>query len=474
MAAACSYPPYPPPQSWDVGDRPSLTRGKNDAVLASHGSRNGSDPSRGVGDQQLRHRHHHQQHSHHPPGRRRSREMDEVPALGHVVQENKFRQGKPSEGGRPAGTFGMLARQRVEPAPILKRSFSTPAVHTMVQDSAATTAAGEKKRNKLGYHRTSIACNHCRRRKIRCIVSANIQNRCENCIRLKKDCSFCPVDQQQPPTGDSQGGGGGGSIGGQGTGSTHSQSSSPALAPGNPPGIASGSIFSTGPGAQDPAGLAAGPVLMPSSVGYATITGGEEMGLSIPNHHPEQQQSFSVSPRSSFTWASAEPSPIALPGSMEMTYGWHQFGNEPAAAAAAAAEQAAPFGPDSAAATQSAWMATTEAAQMHNWNWANGVSAAAPTAAQTRSVSFSNELIGQPQQPFVSAAGGVLYDGGVPSTAPMSLAPGPAHLPRQAGDPSGSWGAEQQQQMLQQQQRGHDNMGFEPWDVLHNNGPPPM
>jgi hypothetical protein len=56
--------------------------------------------------------------------------------------------------------------------------------------------SGEKKRNKLGYHRTSVACGHCRRRKIRCITSPNdTQGRCINCIRLKKDCSFYPVDQ---------------------------------------------------------------------------------------------------------------------------------------------------------------------------------------------------------------------------------------------------------------------------------------
>ncbi|KAF5671796.1 hypothetical protein FHETE_4009 [Fusarium heterosporum] len=59
-----------------------------------------------------------------------------------------------------------------------------------------TEASGEKKRNKLGYHRTSVACGHCRRRKIRCITSPNdTQGRCINCIRLKKDCSFFPVDQ---------------------------------------------------------------------------------------------------------------------------------------------------------------------------------------------------------------------------------------------------------------------------------------
>ncbi|KAF4581028.1 Fungal Zn binuclear cluster domain containing protein [Ophiocordyceps camponoti-floridani] len=81
---------------------------------------------------------------------------------------------------------------------VLRRSYSTPnATQMQQQDTQCQTGAtGEKKRNKLGYHRTSIACTHCRRRKIRCIASAEVQNQCVNCIRLKKDCSFYPVDQQ--------------------------------------------------------------------------------------------------------------------------------------------------------------------------------------------------------------------------------------------------------------------------------------
>ncbi|KAL4805787.1 hypothetical protein BDV18DRAFT_160661 [Aspergillus unguis] len=66
--------------------------------------------------------------------------------------------------------------------------------HTTVMDPST-----DKKRNKLGYHRTSVACVHCRRRKIRCLVAAeDPQGRCENCIRLRKECQFFPVDQQPP------------------------------------------------------------------------------------------------------------------------------------------------------------------------------------------------------------------------------------------------------------------------------------
>ncbi|KAJ6101741.1 hypothetical protein N7499_001371 [Penicillium canescens] len=70
---------------------------------------------------------------------------------------------------------------------------STPTSQSAAQD------ANDKKRNKLGYHRTSVACVHCRRRKIRCLVAPDdAEGRCENCIRLRKDCQFFPVDQQPP------------------------------------------------------------------------------------------------------------------------------------------------------------------------------------------------------------------------------------------------------------------------------------
>ncbi|KAF9883226.1 hypothetical protein FE257_003853 [Aspergillus nanangensis] len=55
----------------------------------------------------------------------------------------------------------------------------------------------KRRRNcKLGYHRISVACLHCRRRKVRCLVGNDAQGRCEKCIRLRKECKFLPVDQQ--------------------------------------------------------------------------------------------------------------------------------------------------------------------------------------------------------------------------------------------------------------------------------------
>ncbi|KAM4059812.1 hypothetical protein HRG_002561 [Hirsutella rhossiliensis] len=68
-----------------------------------------------------------------------------------------------------------------KPGVSLRRSFSTPNTAQMQQSTqeaqSQAGATSEKKRNKLGYHRTSIACSHCRRRKIRCIASPEVQNR---------------------------------------------------------------------------------------------------------------------------------------------------------------------------------------------------------------------------------------------------------------------------------------------------------
>ncbi|ATY59713.1 C6 finger domain [Cordyceps militaris] len=330
--------------------------------------------------------------------------------------------------------------------PTLKRSFSTPTVHTMAQE--ATTTAVEKKRNKLGYHRTSIACTlgrksftrsmtanepryvttgHCRRRKIRCIVSSEIQNRCINCIRLKKDCSFCPVDQQPPvvdPQGNLTGPGNGGST-------AHSQTSSLVLGPGNTSGTLSRSIYGRR-SAQNTITLAT-PGLMPS-IGYVSVPG---EGLSMTN---PDEQSF---------WVPTEQSPVTLSGSMDMSYGWHSYGSE-----CSSTEQASSFGLE--AATQPTWMtATCETAQPNDWNWNSGVN---PTA-QARSLSFSNDLIGLPQQEFVSGSSNAMYDGGgatldnaFPSS--MSLVPGPTLVTSHRGEPSVIW-EPQQQHILHQQQNGH-------------------
>ncbi|KAK4252281.1 hypothetical protein C7999DRAFT_10195 [Corynascus novoguineensis] len=117
----------------------------------------------------------------------------------------------------------------------LNRSISTPGVgpsqtHPQQQGAAGQDPSGERRRNKLGYHRTSVACGHCRRRKIRCVPSQNdVQGRCINCIRLKKECSFYPVDQQ-PPVETRQKSGSRSSVGPKGP----SASTSPTMQPGIP------------------------------------------------------------------------------------------------------------------------------------------------------------------------------------------------------------------------------------------------
>ncbi|KAF2258251.1 hypothetical protein CC78DRAFT_537937 [Lojkania enalia] len=81
--------------------------------------------------------------------------------------------------------------------PEIRRSSSTPHMRNLaVASSGELSPTADKRRNKLGYHRTSVACGHCRRRKIRCLVAQDdSQGRCANCIRLKKECNFYPVEQ---------------------------------------------------------------------------------------------------------------------------------------------------------------------------------------------------------------------------------------------------------------------------------------
>lgn len=74
---------------------------------------------------------------------------------------------------------------------------------------------------------------HCRRRKIRCLLAeGDSQDRCQNCIRLKKECVFYPVDQQQMLDNRSQSGAK------SGPGSIPSSAVSP-----SPPELASGRPF---------------------------------------------------------------------------------------------------------------------------------------------------------------------------------------------------------------------------------------
>ncbi|KAI1761006.1 hypothetical protein GGR53DRAFT_48450 [Hypoxylon sp. FL1150] len=86
----------------------------------------------------------------------------------------------------------------------LKRSVSTPNVRpqgTNEDDHGGTGIPKEKRRNKLGYHRTPIACKHCRNRKIRCRQpdKPDVLGRCDSCINLQRECVYSAVNQQPPP-----------------------------------------------------------------------------------------------------------------------------------------------------------------------------------------------------------------------------------------------------------------------------------
>lgn len=119
-------------------------------------------------------------------------------------------------GMKPEYDHGYAPRDRRDSmikAMKLKRVMSTPNVRQEMpqsmqvqppygqrQDDHSSMLQDGKKRNKLGYHRISVACNHCRRRKIRCIISPDDpEGRCINCIRLKKVCTFSAVDTQLAP-----------------------------------------------------------------------------------------------------------------------------------------------------------------------------------------------------------------------------------------------------------------------------------
>ncbi|KAF2858054.1 hypothetical protein K470DRAFT_260205 [Piedraia hortae CBS 480.64] len=81
----------------------------------------------------------------------------------------------------------------------VSRSASTPQLRQ-------TDIDAERRRHKLTYQRISVACGHCRHRKIRCLVAeSDAHGRCQNCIRLNKVCVYYPVDQQMAMEGALEG-----------------------------------------------------------------------------------------------------------------------------------------------------------------------------------------------------------------------------------------------------------------------------
>ncbi|KAI1267099.1 hypothetical protein F5Y18DRAFT_328101 [Xylariaceae sp. FL1019] len=99
----------------------------------------------------------------------------------------------------PPAIHPPLAKRRESHAKALKlrRSRSTPNVRPQGMndsDDGNPGMTGEKKRNRLGYARSNMACGNCRKRKIRCQAIKN-DDRCYQCVRLKKPCAYYAVDQ---------------------------------------------------------------------------------------------------------------------------------------------------------------------------------------------------------------------------------------------------------------------------------------
>lgn len=120
---------------------------------------------------------------------------------------------------------------------------------------------------------------HCRRRKIRCLVAADdTQGRCENCIRLRKECHFFPVDQQPPSD-------------------KKSQPPSNLEAPSTDASTASSSPPTLGPGSMDPNDMYPYPIQLnspPDMAGYhpAAFAGG-----AMATFSPGALQSEEMPPR---------------------------------------------------------------------------------------------------------------------------------------------------------------------------------
>ncbi|RDA95942.1 hypothetical protein CP533_5794 [Ophiocordyceps camponoti-saundersi (nom. inval.)] len=257
---------------------------------------------------------------------------------------------------------------------VLRRSFSTPNATQMQQQQGTqestcqTGATGEKKRNKLGYHRTSIACSHCRRRKIRCIASADAQNRCVNCIRLKKECSFYPVDQQP---------------------GTESRSRGPTRQ------TAGSSVASTN---SSPAVGTASPGEMNSHHhGHASVSAGKAQHSGDEFYSQDVKASqYGFTNRSSSTKWMADTGSNSIPKPENLNMSWHSYAAESPISA-----QFSPYAQSSVASTT--WV--PEPASHEELAWLDF-----PQPA--RSMSLSGESTGsQPTPQYLSVGQGPAFDG---------------------------------------------------------------
>jgi hypothetical protein len=89
--------------------------------------------------------------------------------------------------------FGQWQEQRLWLCPWRRRGVTN---WVIIEHRSLVVSQLEKRI--FGHLPADNEVGHCRRRKIRCLLAPeDPQGKCQNCIRLKKDCNFFPVEQHQ-------------------------------------------------------------------------------------------------------------------------------------------------------------------------------------------------------------------------------------------------------------------------------------
>ena len=89
-----------------------------------------------------------------------SSQAEPIPEFGTIHGDSKTSQTGVTMPKAPTTSTGMTRRKSSARAvhPGMKRAMSTPNVRSVAGDDALAASLAEKRRNKLGYHRTSVAC----------------------------------------------------------------------------------------------------------------------------------------------------------------------------------------------------------------------------------------------------------------------------------------------------------------------------
>ena len=173
---------------------------------------------------------------------------------------------------------------------------------------------------------------------------------------------------------------------------------------------------------------------------------------------------FFAPTQSNMPWSSAEPSPVAMPNSAGLGMGWGSFSSEPSGS-----DQYTPYSQSQNVASNPSvppWLQQNlEAGTQPDWQWAAG-------QPPSRSMSFSGDLMTQPQQQMMPVAGGQPYQGinDVSNlfAAPMPSRAGPGQM-QSNSSPLGQtpWQQGQQQMVVQHRQQNmyrQQPSGFDGWD----------